>query len=39
MPANSSHKNQLFPLYPQSAQIKQSKALAQPAPAQLLNRS
>lgn len=39
MAANFSHKNQLFPLYPQSTQIKQSKARAQPAPAQFLNRS
>lgn len=39
MAANSSHKNQLFPLYPQNTQFKQSKAHAQPVPAQLLNRS
>lgn len=39
MPANLSHKNQLFPLYPQSTQMKQRKALAQPAPAQFLNQS
>lgn len=39
MAANFSHKNQLFPLYPQSTQIKQSNTLAQPAPAQFLNCS
>lgn len=39
MAANFSHKNQLFPLSPQSTQIKQSESPAQPAPVQFLNWS